>query len=121
MASYADKGQNASKTSKKFSSQERKVLNFWDSVQTKSCNKVIQEEKFRKDLQELRAKVGINVVKDYIFGNTNSNIDDFLEKRNEIVEKYEGKTLSSTFNDKGEYVYSTEELEQIDLIKSANY
>jgi len=109
------------KTLGKKSKLQTKALGFWDSVQTKGANKVYQEGKYRAELRELRKKVGMNVVNDYIFGNPNSDIVEFLEERNEIVKSYDGKLPSSGIKDNGDYEYSDSELEEIELIKSVNF
>lgn len=108
-----------SKKSAKKMKMQAKALNFWDSVQTKGANKVIQEDKFRAELKVLRTKVGMDVVSDYVFGNPNDKIDEFLVERADIVDKYEGKAAASSIDDQGNYVYSDEELQEIEFIKTA--
>lgn len=99
---------------------EIKVLNYWDSVQTRSGNKVMQEKKYRDELRELRLDVGIDVVRDYIFGNENDGINSFLEAKEKIDEHYVGKRMDSSIDDEGNYVYSENELEEIEYFKSAS-
>lgn len=102
---------------KKTKKMETKALNFWDSVQTKGANKVMQESKYRAELKQLRKNVGMDVVSDYIFGVNNDKINDFLADKVEIDSKYEGKLVSSSIADNGDYIYSEYELEQIEFMK----
>jgi len=106
------------KSSKESLKMQTKALHFWDSVQTKGQNKVLQEGKYRAALTELRSKVGINVVNDYIFNVKNVKIDDFLEQKAEIDKEYKSKIPStSSIDAKGNYIYSDLELEEIEFIK----
>jgi len=102
---------------KKTKKMETKALNFWDSVQTKGASKVMQESKYRAELKQLRKNVGMDVVSDYIFGVNNDKINDFLADKVEIDSKYEGKLVSSSIADNGDYIYSEYELEQIEFMK----
>jgi hypothetical protein len=103
---------------KKSKEMEIKAQNFWDSVQTLSVNKVMQEIKYRAELAQLRRDVGMDVVSDYIFGVSNENIENYLLKRDEIDARYAGKKMDSCIDDQGNYVYSDHELEQIEFMKS---
>ena len=103
---------------KKSKKLETKALHFWDSVQTLSGNKVVQEGKYRAELNQLRRDVGMDVVKDYIFGVQNDKIEDFLARKDELDDKYEGKLMNTSIADNGEYVYSEDELAQVAFMKS---
>jgi len=100
---------------------QTKALNFWDSMQTRGINKVTQGKKYRSDLQNLRQKVGINTINNYIFGIETPETRDFEEKYNEIKEKYVGKLYSSSVADNGKYIYTDSDLEEIKMVKKVNF
>ena len=106
-----------SKKAKKSKKMETKALHYWDSVQKKSVNKTIQERKFRAELVQLRKEFGLNVVSDYIFGIPNEFTDDFVQQKEEIEAEYAGKRMDTSVNDRGEYVYSDEEIKEIEFMK----
>jgi hypothetical protein len=107
----------AKKSRKKPKKQETKVKNYWDSVHIRSVNKVLQEEKYKSELRQLREEIGMDVISDYIFGIENSKISEYLEKREDIDAKYEGKRMDSSIDDQGNFVYSKADLEVIEFMK----
>lgn len=117
MASYADKGQNASKGAKKFGSSETKVLNFWSSIQSRGVKRVENEEKYRAELKELRKTSPAGMTAAFVFGKDVEGLDVYLEKKAAIDEKYEGKLMRDIVADNGEYIYTEEDMAEIAMMK----
>jgi hypothetical protein len=97
MASYADKGQNASKGSKKFSSVGEGELKKWDSI-SKNGVKVtqIRAEQSRVKQEFLKKDGKKEQLMDFIFGKTEENPLDEINSEFESKLDKTKETVSNT-------------------------
>jgi len=102
---------------KKVRFSRNKVLNFWSSIQTRGVKRVENEEKYRAELKELRKQSAPGVVAAFVFGKDCEGMDIYLEKKAEIDSKYEGKLMCDIVADNGEYIYTAEDLAEIEMMK----
>ena len=120
MASYSDKGQNASQGAKKFTSSENRQLRFWDSMQTKGINRSAQQRKYAIEKKALSVKYP-GCAMALIFSGKSEGLDNYISELADIEADYEGKIMSSIVTDNGSYIYSDEDLEEIERVKKNGY